>query len=217
VFGLADVERDRFFETAAGQTEAEPATRRTPAQLPPDVSADEQLASLDALVDGATDRSTAAVISVIVGTPGVGKTALAVHWAHRVADEFPEGQLYVNLRGYDPEQAVTSADALARLLTALGVPGCDIPFEVDERSARYRTEVAGRRLLIVLDNVASVEQVRPLLPGTSSCAVVVTSRDSPGRPGRLARRSPARPQPAANSRRGQPVAHTDRPPRRRGP
>jgi DNA-binding SARP family transcriptional activator/Flp pilus assembly protein TadD len=119
-----------------------------------------------------------AVISAIAGTAGVGKTALAVHWAHQAAGRFPDGQLYVNLRGYDPGQPMTAAEALARFLRALGVPGQDVPPDEDERAARYRTLMAGKRMLVVLDNAASAEQVRPLLPGTSGCAAVVTSRGS---------------------------------------
>jgi tetratricopeptide (TPR) repeat protein len=118
------------------------------------------------------------VISAVSGTGGVGKTALAVHWAHRVAGQFPDGQLYLNLRGYDPEAPVTAGDALASFLGALGVTGADVPLDLDERAARYRTAVAGRRMLIVLDNAATVQQVRPLLPGTPGAMVVVTSRDS---------------------------------------
>ena len=117
------------------------------------------------------------VISAVGGTAGVGKTALAVHWAHQVAARFPDGQLYVNLRGYDLGQPVTAADALAGFLRALGVPSQDIPPEEDERARRYRSAVAGKRMLAVLDNAGDEEQVRPLLPGTPSCAVVVTSRD----------------------------------------
>jgi tetratricopeptide (TPR) repeat protein/DNA-binding SARP family transcriptional activator len=118
------------------------------------------------------------VITAVGGTAGVGKTALAVHWAHQVAGRFPDGQLYVNLRGYDPDQPVTAANALARFLRALGVPGQDIPPGEDERAARYRSRLAGKHMLIVLDNAGSAGQVRPLLPGTPSCAVVVTSRDA---------------------------------------
>jgi tetratricopeptide (TPR) repeat protein len=118
------------------------------------------------------------VISAIGGLAGVGKTALAVHWAHQVSEDFPDGQLYVNLRGYDPGQPLPVADALAGFLRALGVAGQDIPPEADERAARFRGLLAGRRMLVVLDNARSHEQVRPLLPGASSCAVLVTSRDA---------------------------------------
>ncbi|MCX4741196.1 AfsR/SARP family transcriptional regulator [Streptomyces antibioticus] len=151
-----------------------------PAQLPLEAvgftGREEELAHLDKVV--AADRATAVVISAVSGTAGVGKTALAVRWAHRARGRFPDGQLYVNLRGYDPDRPMTAAEALVRFLTALGVSGQDVPLEEDDRAARYRTEVAGRRMLIVLDNAATVEQVRPLLPGTGSCAVLVTSRDS---------------------------------------
>ncbi|HLX48341.1 MAG TPA: tetratricopeptide repeat protein [Streptosporangiaceae bacterium] len=125
------------------------------------------------------------VISAIGGTAGVGKTALAVYWAHQVIDRFPDGQLYVNLRGYAPGQPMAPGDALARLLRSLGVPGRDIPAEQDERAARYRSTLAGKRILLILDNARSVEQVRPLLPGSPSCTVVVTSRDA--LPGLVAR------------------------------
>jgi len=130
------------------------------------------------------------VISAIGGTAGVGKTALALHWAHQAARRFPGGQLYVNLRGYDPDRPMPATDALAGFLRALGVPGPDIPAEEAERAARYRSLLAGRRVLVVLDNAGSVEQVEPLLPGSETCAVVVTSRDS--LPGLLVRYGAAR-------------------------
>ncbi|WP_406127271.1 AfsR/SARP family transcriptional regulator [Streptomyces sp. NBC_00989] len=156
--------------------------RVVPAQLPLDAAGftgrEEELARLEKVLGASAARPTAVVVSAVSGTAGVGKTALAVHWAHRARDRFPDGQLYVNLRGYDPEQPMTAPDALVRFLTALGVSEQDIPLEPDDRAARYRTEVADRRMLIVLDNAATVEQVRPLLPGTGSCAVLVTSRDS---------------------------------------
>jgi tetratricopeptide (TPR) repeat protein len=126
----------------------------------------------------AASAGPAVVIFVIGGTAGVGKTALALHWAHAASDQYPDGQLYVNLRGYDPGEAITSADALASFLRALGVAGAEIPATLDERAALYRSLLAGRRMLVVLDNASSAEQVRPLLPGSSGPVAVVTSRDS---------------------------------------
>jgi DNA-binding SARP family transcriptional activator/Tfp pilus assembly protein PilF len=156
--------------------------RPVPRQLPGDVAGftgrDAELARLDALLpDESEDAPRAVVISAIAGTAGVGKTALAVRWAHRVRDQFPDGQLYVDLRGYDPGQPMPPADALAGFLRALGVHGADMPRELDERAAQYRTLLARQRILVVLDNASSVEQVRWLVPGTPSCVVVVTSRD----------------------------------------
>ncbi|MDX3078594.1 AfsR/SARP family transcriptional regulator [Streptomyces sp. MI02-7b] len=155
--------------------------RLVPAQLPAGVRTftgrEAELAELDRRVFDAESAPKAVVISAIGGTAGVGKTALALHWAHRVAHRFPDGQLYVDLRGYDPDLPMTAADALAQFLLALDVAQADIPIDVDARAARYRTEVVGRRMLIVIDNAASAEQIRPLLPGAPSCAVVVTSRD----------------------------------------
>lgn len=153
-----------------------------PAELPPDAAGFTgrvtELAALDHQL--AAPPSNAVAICTVSGTAGVGKTALVIHWAHRVRDRFPDGQLYVDLRGYDPEQPMPTTEALARLLAALGVTGGDVPLTEDARVARYRTEIADRHMLVVLDNASSVEQVRGLLPGTASCFVVVTSRDSLG-------------------------------------
>jgi DNA-binding SARP family transcriptional activator/Tfp pilus assembly protein PilF len=138
-----------------------------------------ELAALSGLLnEGGHGPPGAVVISAIAGTPGVGKTALAVHWAHQVAERFPDGQLYVNLRGYDPAQPVTAAETLAGFLRALGVSGKDIPAEENERAARYRSLLAGRQMLVLLDNAGEEAQVRPLLPGSSACVVIVTSRDA---------------------------------------
>ncbi len=168
---------------AAARASAAPVPRELPGDVAAFTGRAAELADLDRILlipadQAAQATATAAVISAVSGTAGVGKTALAVHWAHQAAVQFPGGQLYVNLRGYDPDQPVSAADALAGFLRSLGVPGSDIPNEETERAARYRSLLAGKRTLVVLDNASSVEQVRPLLPGTPACAVVVTSRDS---------------------------------------
>ncbi|KAB8163708.1 tetratricopeptide repeat protein [Streptomyces sp. 3MP-14] len=154
------------------------AAKPVPGQLPGDirgfVGREAELAELDA-------RMTAPVpvlITAVAGTAGVGKTALAVRWAHRARERFPDGQLYVDLRGYGPDQPLAPEDVLAGFLRALGMAGTAIPHELDERAARFRTLVDGRRMLLLLDNAADVAQVRPLLPGSSSCVTLVTSRDT---------------------------------------
>jgi tetratricopeptide (TPR) repeat protein/transcriptional regulator with XRE-family HTH domain len=165
---------------------AETRTRVIPRQLPPAVAHFiGRRTEVDTLNDLFGTRGGTVVISAIAGTAGVGKTALAVHWAHQVADRFPDGQLYVNLRGYDPGDRTSAADALAAMLRALGVSGQDIPVEAEERAARYRSLLSDRQVLVILDNVHDVDQVRPLLPGGNGCAVVVTSRDT--LPGLVAR------------------------------
>ncbi|MGD0703125.1 MAG: BTAD domain-containing putative transcriptional regulator [Trebonia sp.] len=118
------------------------------------------------------------VIAALTGMAGVGKTALAVHWAHAVAGQYPDGQLFVNLQGFSPSGApITPAEALCGFLTALGVPSTRIPADTRGQAALYRSLLAGRRMLIVLDNARDAEQVRPLLPGSPGCFVLVTSRN----------------------------------------
>ena len=139
-----------------------------------------ELAALTGLLDqaGVNGRVPAVVISAIGGMAGVGKTALAVHWAHRVTERFPDGQLYVNLHGFDSGEPIAAADALAGFLRALGCAGPDIPADAEERAGAYRSRVAGRQMLVVLDNARRAEQVRPLLPGSPGCMTLVTSRDA---------------------------------------
>jgi DNA-binding SARP family transcriptional activator/tetratricopeptide (TPR) repeat protein len=138
---------------------------------------DGELAALTRLLDQAVATGAAVPIAVISGMAGVGKTALAVSWAHQIATRFPDGQLYVNLRGCDAREPLDPADALAGFLRSLGLTSSEIPADSDERGARYRSMLAPRRVLVVLDNAHDAAQVRPLLPGSAGCAAVVTSRD----------------------------------------
>ena len=197
VFIKAAVGRATVAEVLAAAEAAElpaavpgpPAAAPVPRELPADVSAftgrTGELAQLDALLPAATEQDGApppVTISAVSGTAGAGKTALAVHWAHRVAARFPDGQLYVNLRGFDPGLPLAAQEALAGFLTALGAT---VPQGEAAQAARYRSLLAGKRLLILLDNAASEEQVRPLLPGSPPVMVLVTSRTA--LPGLVAR------------------------------
>ena len=157
-----------------------------------------ELAALTGLLNVVGRRGPGTVmISAISGPAGVGKTALAVAWAHQVAERFPDGQLYVDLRGYDLAEPMTAADALAGFLRALGVPGQDIPPEVGERAALYRSLLAGRRILVVADNV----RIGGAGPAAAARLPVLRSGgDQPrcaGRPGRPGRRPATGPGPAA--------------------
>ena len=157
-----------------------------PAQLPPAVPVFSgrrtELASLDALLPTAGQARPAGLaamfVSAVSGTAGVGKTALAVYWAHQVRTHFPDGQLYVNLQGYGPgEAALEPGEAVRGFLAAFGVPVARIPADLPAQAALYRSVLAGKRVLVVLDNARDVEQVRPLLPGAPGCLAIVTSRD----------------------------------------
>jgi DNA-binding SARP family transcriptional activator len=177
----------RRLREAIERGEPEPASARvaapaiTPAQLPADAvgftGRTVDLARLDSLFSDGQTRSTV-IISAIAGTAGVGKTALAVHWAHRVRDKFPDGQLHVNLRGYAQTPPVRPIEALASFLRALGVAAGKVPAEVDAAAALYRGLLAGKRVLVLLDNAAGAEQVRPLLPASPGSLALVTSRDA---------------------------------------
>jgi tetratricopeptide (TPR) repeat protein len=135
-----------------------------------------ELATLDRLLRARAGGTTA--VAVITGAPGVGKTSLAVYWAHRVANEFPDGQVYLNLRGFEPTARVMDpAEATRILLDAMQVPAHRIPAGLDGQTALVRSILAGKRMLIVLDNARDAGQVRPVLPGTAGCLVLVTSRN----------------------------------------
>jgi DNA-binding SARP family transcriptional activator/tetratricopeptide (TPR) repeat protein len=144
--------------------------RVVPSQLPADipdfVGRDEAVSLIIALLRTAQ------------GVPGVGKTALAVHAAHRMRADFPDGQLYVNLRGYAPGPPLSAVDVLPRFLRALGTEPDQVPLDQDEQEAMFRSTLTGQRVLLLLDNASSAEQIRPLLPGSPGCAVLVTSRDT---------------------------------------
>jgi tetratricopeptide (TPR) repeat protein len=169
-------------DTTAGTTLIARAV--TPAQLPAPVAGfvgrsrhlDELYTRLASSGQGGVAPTV--VITSIAGPAGVGKTTLAVQWAHLVAERFPDGQLFVNLRGFDPSGAPMSpAEAIRGFLGALGVPPRQVPVGLEAQAALYRSLLVGKQVLIVLDNARDADQVRPLLPGAPSCVVVVTSRD----------------------------------------
>jgi DNA-binding SARP family transcriptional activator len=159
---------------ASGSRSRGPTPLVPPAQLPADLPTfagrEAELAQLSEMLSPAS--------CAIVGMAGIGKTTFAIHWAHRVANRFHDGQLHINLRGFDSsDPALAPADALRTLLCSLGVPAGDIPDGLDARAGLYRSILAGRRVLIVLDNARDVQQVRPLLPSGAGCLVIVTSRN----------------------------------------
>ncbi|MEH1015953.1 helix-turn-helix domain-containing protein [Micromonospora sp. CPCC 206060] len=203
-FGLSGAARERFCESAmalVGADGSQPGARTlmppgagtpaasglaptgaAPATLPMDIPAfvgrDRELERLDQLLATSRRQPVKVLISAVWGMAGVGKTALVVHWAHRVAADFPDGRLYLNLRGFDPGGSMAASTAGIRtLLDALGVSADRIPTTVEAQVGLYRSMLSGRRVLVVLDNAAHAEQVRPLLPASAGCVAVVTSRN----------------------------------------
>jgi tetratricopeptide (TPR) repeat protein len=157
------------------------ATLLLPRQLPPALrdftGRRDQVAALDSLLPAEKDVASGATpILVVDGTPGVGKTTLAVWWANRVQHRFPDGTLFVDLRGYGPGAPLGPHMVLSSFLSALGMAQERIPMEIDQQSALYRSALANRRMLVVLDNAISAAQIRPLLPGSPGSLVLVTSR-----------------------------------------
>ncbi|BCL12356.1 AfsR/SARP family transcriptional regulator [Micromonospora sagamiensis] len=172
----APVGRARTTAPAAGAPVARPA--EIPADLVDFTGRVRELDALDALLPARNEPPASGMsIIAITGTAGVGKTALAVRCAHRVAVRFPDGQLHVNLRGYSPTSPMPPIEALTTMLRALGVGAGHVPGQPDEAARLFRSMLAGRRVLLVLDDARSAEQVRPLLPGSSGCLVLVTSRN----------------------------------------
>ncbi|HEV2372389.1 MAG TPA: tetratricopeptide repeat protein [Streptosporangiaceae bacterium] len=177
-----EVKRAQAVSVLAGSVPRAPTGAAVPRQLPAAVAGFAgrlaELKALTSLLDKAAGQSRTVVISAIDGTAGIGKTALAVQFAHQVADRFPDGQLYVNLRGFDPAgPPMAPAEAVRGFLDAFEVPTERIPVSLDAQAALYRSLLAGRRVLVVLDNAHDTGQVRPLLPGSPGCSVVVTSRN----------------------------------------
>ncbi|MEV0719542.1 BTAD domain-containing putative transcriptional regulator, partial [Asanoa sp. NPDC050611] len=176
--------RELHARILAGDAVAGPGPAPVPAvprQLPAEVSGFAgragEISRLHALLDEQEADPGRSTILVVTGMAGVGKTALAGHWSRRIADRFPDGQLWVDLRGYHRRAAVTAEQALAYVLRAFDIPGTDMPADLDSLVGLYRSVTDGRRMLVVLDNASSVDQVWPLLPGGPGSFVLVTSRN----------------------------------------
>lgn len=153
-----------------------PVPRQLPAVVRDFTGRDTQLTALSTLLPH--DDAVAAAVAVVDGAGGTGKTSLVVQWAHQVQDRFPDGIMFVNLRGYGPSAPLDPTIVLAAFLPALGVPQAQVPADMDALAGMYRSLLSQRRVLVVLDNAANATQVRPLLPGGARCVAVVTSRDS---------------------------------------
>jgi len=173
---LADDERVRF--TAAARRPSTPVRKRpangTPRQLPPGIAHFTGRAREVTTIIGLLEQVTAVAVSAVAGMGGVGKTSLAIHVGHLLADRFPDGQVYLDLRG--PSSPLPAREALGQVVRALGIADDELPADTAEAAARYRTYLAGRRVLLVLDNAAGADQVLPLLPASPGSAAIVTSR-----------------------------------------
>jgi tetratricopeptide (TPR) repeat protein/transcriptional regulator with XRE-family HTH domain len=165
-----------FRQAEAGRQAVLPATpQQLPAPIPRFTGRARHLAALDGMLE--SSRAPGMSVTVLSGAGGIGKTALAVYWSHRIAHRFPDGQLYLDLRGFDPAgPPLDPGDALRILLRAYHVSAGEVPEGLDAQAALFRSIVAGRRVLLVLDNAQDADQVRPLLPGATGCLVLVTSR-----------------------------------------
>nr|WP_110048999.1 tetratricopeptide repeat protein [Nocardiopsis sp. L17-MgMaSL7] len=175
-----DVRGGVHFHGEGQESSGAPVPRQLPADVRGFVNRTGELELLSNHMPGTgqeSDGRVEAAMHVIVGTAGVGKTALALRWAHRVRGRFPDGQLYVDLQGYGPGLPLPANQVLERFLRAFGVAADSLPPDTDSRSALYRSYLAEKRVLILLDNAANAAQVRPLLPGSADSAVVITSRD----------------------------------------
>ena len=179
--GLAGPARDAFEAAAAGREHGVASPGRAARTLPRDTASftgrEDELAELAGIVAGAAGRGGIISVCAVGGMAGIGKTALAVHAAHQLAAEFPDGQLFVPLHGHTPGmRPADPADALAGLLQATGAAPGQIPDGLDARAAAWRDRMAGRQLLLVLDDATGSAQVRPLLPAAAGCLVIITSR-----------------------------------------
>ena len=184
--GLRDAERAEFIATAQRRLghDVEPARARAghgyfprllPAPTPAFTGRDDELGTLSRMLD---QPGGTTLVTAVTGTAGAGKTTLAVHWAHQVAEEFPDGQLFMNLRGFGPAGTpLTPPDAARVFLDALQVRADRLPATAEAQLGLYRSLLARKRVLIILDNARNAAQVRPLLPGSPTCRVIVTSRD----------------------------------------
>jgi DNA-binding SARP family transcriptional activator len=164
-------------QLAAAGADSHPVPRQLPAGVAHFTGRTAEVRALDSLLERVGSADGTVAISAISGMPGVGKTTLALHWAHQVAHSFPDGQLYVNLRAFGPKRRpLRTAEAIRGFLDALGVPRGRRPTATEAQAAPYRTLLASKRMLVVLDNATDENQVRPLLPGAAGSLVLITSR-----------------------------------------